>query len=418
MREFCTYCSRGGKIYNNISHNRGGYCLAFTALQCLFARVLKLLKLCVSRLYALNILNILNVLLGLCASKLLALIFVALAFVMVSMVSRTAQAQQCSNPSGYAGTIVYNASLDVFQGCTLHGWIALSPPVSPPPAFAFSFTDVTDVSAATLIESNIVQVSGIGTNVTLDLTGKGNPQLRSCSDATCATEINTWASGSMVVSDGNYLQLRLTSNENSLQTNSSILTDGTSQEIWSVRTEYVDDCSAANPAVGTVCADGTVYAGKTPDGNVKMYVTRCDAGQSWDGSTCTGSRYALPWNDGNGNYVTTNYISAVTGEANTAGIAPLDSNNVAAGHQDHVAVIYCNDLTQDGHDDWYLPARSELSVLYGNKDAIGNFDTSGAWYWSSSEYSNTYAWAQRFSDGSKNNYYNKTNNSTVRCARK
>ncbi len=39
-------------------------------------------------------------------------------------VATSAQAQSCSNPAGVTGDIIYNASDDVFQGCTPSGWMA------------------------------------------------------------------------------------------------------------------------------------------------------------------------------------------------------------------------------------------------------------------------------------------------------
>ncbi len=342
--------------------------------------------------------------------------FSCIAAMAVALIApRASYAQDCTGPDGYTGTILYNASFDVFQGCTLNGWVAFHAVKSPPPPFAFSFTDVADVSSFTLIQSNIVQISGLGAAVPLNITGKGTPQFRNCSDASCATEITTWGNSPLSVSDGEYLQLRLTSSESSQQTNNAIITDGTHQEIWSVATEYVNNCSAASPPEGTLCADGTVYAGITPDGNVKMYVTRCDAGMTWDGSSCSGTRLALPWNDGNTNYVTTGYVSAATGQANTAGLAVTDANDVAAGTQDHIAAVYCDDLVQGGHSDWYLPARTELDVIYGNKTVIGNFST--GYYWSSSENFTSSAWRQSFSDGSQNSN-SEYNNNAVRCARR
>jgi hypothetical protein len=58
-----------------------------------------------------------------------------------------------------------------------------------------------------------------------------------------------------------------------------------------------------------------------------------------------------------------------------------------------------------GKDDWYLPSRSELNLLYENlhksgKLNMGNNDE----YWSSSEISNNDAWVQRFSDGAQGGF--------------
>jgi hypothetical protein len=56
-----------------------------------------------------------------------------------------------------------------------------------------------------------------------------------------------------------------------------------------------------------------------------------------------------------------------------------------------------------GYDDWRVPSKNELSVLFNNRAAIGGFDISGSypagWYWSSSEGNRWGTWCQRFSDG-------------------
>lgn len=186
--------------------------------------------------------------------------------------------------------------------------------------------------------------------------------------------------------------------------------DGVSWVGIGVRAAVVDLC-AGSPTPGDVCADGTVYAGLSPDGNVKMYVTRCDAGMSWSGATCTGTRSLLSWNNGTSNWTTTGYVSGVSGQSNSAGLAALSD----AGSP-YYAAQYCEGLSQDGHTDWYLPAKNELDVIYGNKDVIAQFYTSE--YWSSTETSaNTFAWRQRFSDGSQN-YDIKDSTFAVRCARR
>lgn len=158
----------------------------------------------------------------------------------------------------------------------------------------------------------------------------------------------------------------------------------------SVGKEGEDPC-AGSPVVGTVCKDGSVYAGLTPDGNVKMFVTPCDAGQSWSGSACIGARGTYKWNNGNSaNYVVTGRSSDIDGDGNTSVIAALDSDSGTAGFQPHQAAKYCADLTSHGHGDWYLPARNELQVIDTNSAAIGGI--AAADYWTSSESSATSTW--------------------------
>jgi len=81
---------------------------------------------------------------------------------------------------------------------------------------------------------------------------------------------------------------------------------------------------------------------------------------------------------------------------------------------------YASKLDAHGHQDWRVPTKSELNVLFQNRAAIGGFDTTDSfpdgWYWSSSPFYNLVAWAQRFSDGSQ--YYSfKDFDSSLRCVR-
>jgi Protein of unknown function (DUF1566) len=73
-----------------------------------------------------------------------------------------------------------------------------------------------------------------------------------------------------------------------------------------------------------------------------------------------------------------------------------------------------------GYDDWRVPTKAELNVLFNNRAAIGGFVISGShpagWYWSASSNLKWLAWGQRFSDGYQN-YYLKGNPSSVRCVR-
>ena len=76
-----------------------------------------------------------------------------------------------------------------------------------------------------------------------------------------------------------------------------------------------------------------------------------------------------------------------------------------------------------GHDDWHVPTKNELNVLFNNRSAIGGFDVSGSfstgWYWSSSQDNRVRgAWEQRFSDGGQTSHTNaERDHSSVRLVR-
>jgi hypothetical protein len=62
---------------------------------------------------------------------------------------------------------------------------------------------------------------------------------------------------------------------------------------------------------------------------------------------------------------------------------------------------YASTLVFGGFDDWYLPSKEELRLVYRNLGAVvprlGNFGKS--FYWTSSEYDLNNAWTVNFKDG-------------------
>ena len=85
------------------------------------------------------------------------------------------------------------------------------------------------------------------------------------------------------------------------------------------------------------------------------------------------------------------------------------------------AFEYVNSYKTEGTlaGDWYLPAFGELNAIYGNKDVlnialgkIGGTKLDIGFYWSSSEYSNNFAWLLSFGNG--NVYYHYKDNEYVR----
>jgi hypothetical protein len=146
-----------------------------------------------------------------------------------------------------------------------------------------------------------------------------------------------------------------------------------------------------------------------------------------------------------------------TATTTTAGTLSLNdglSNSNAMNNSSHPAAQFCRALTIGGYSDWYLPAKDELEILYRylKPDNTANDTTSGAnnnsspvgavytasnpttsvslayttgnaevfaanYYWSSTEYTASYAWFQPFSGGNQTNYL-KTSGYYVRAVRK
>jgi len=150
-------------------------------------------------------------------------------------------------------------------------------------------------------------------------------------------------------------------------------TDGQVLDLRNVTGEAAKPKAPANNnqalAPGDKMPDGTVFAGIFPDTNKPMYATPADAS------------------------LTMNFNEAQE---------------------------YATTLDAHGHNDWRVPTKTELNVLFNNRAAIGRFDISGSkpagWYWSASPDDKWDAWGQRFSDGCQGYHY-KDDRSAVRCVR-
>ena len=60
------------------------------------------------------------------------------------------------------------------------------------------------------------------------------------------------------------------------------------------------------------------------------------------------------------------------------------------------AVTYCEDLIEGGYDDWYLPSKDELKLMYDNLKANNLGGLSGDLHWSSTVHDTYYAWYKDF----------------------
>jgi len=128
----------------------------------------------------------------------------------------------------------------------------------------------------------------------------------------------------------------------------------------------------AAPEIGDEMADGTIYAGISPDTKQPMYVTPKDASRTYT------------FNE---------------------------------------AAQYAKTLDANGHHDFRVPSKNELNVLWENRNKgklAGTFNETGSlpagWYWSSSPVGSTYAWTQHFSDGNQH-YTGRDVFSSMRCVR-
>jgi len=152
--------------------------------------------------------------------------------------------------------------------------------------------------------------------------------------------------------------------------------------------------------VGDRCADGTVLAGYSREGKGLVFTTPNDAPS------------LFPWNAGDRKFSVAGAQSERDGKLNSE-LLSLSSRRRSFSQ----AANYCASLTAHGHNDWYLPARDELTLLFNHREQIRGFNGEiGTKYWSSSEYTPIFSWSQNFNTGLQDQEV-KSTALRVRCIR-
>jgi len=89
-----------------------------------------------------------------------------------------------------------------------------------------------------------------------------------------------------------------------------------------------------------------------------------------------------------------NAYSEFDGMANTVALTEHSKT-------EHPAAKWAYELTIGRFDDFYLPARRELALMYANVPELFKKE----WHWSSTQYSEAYAWFQDFGNGGQGRYW-------------
>lgn len=139
----------------------------------------------------------------------------------------------------------------------------------------FDFTDITNVNTSTLVQSTIIQITGLD-DANVSITGNGSPAFRLCNDATCSAD-PTFQTSSATITNAEYLQLQLTSSAAAATTFTASVTIGTVSDNWSVTP------IAWGPAVFSSLNVGSGWE------------IQCT---NWSGTTCQGLQINVPTGQG------------------------------------------------------------------------------------------------------------------------
>ena len=145
-----------------------------------------------------------------------------------------------------------------------------------------------------------------------------------------------------------------------------------------------------------------VRVGESYEGGIVFYID--GSGQHGLISASIDQSRAIQWYNGNYSFVNLKDGSVGIGQSNTTTIVGKQGiGNYAAS--------LCDQLVLNGYNDWFLPSKNELNLLYQERNQVGGF--ANAYYWSSVEYDTVGAWNQYFPFGTQ--YY--ADKSSIACVR-
>ena len=128
-----------------------------------------------------------------------------------------------------------------------------------------------------------------------------------------------------------------------------------------------------------------------PAGGVVFY----DKGDDSDGW-----RYLEAWledeDPGFFQYHVNNFV--ITESTLTSVGSGFENTYTAMAADGHPAAAVVRNATHGGFNDWFLPSKDELDLMYRNRNVIGGFSENNT-YWSSSKGSENLAWIQIFRNG-------------------
>jgi len=93
-----------------------------------------------------------------------------------------------------------------------------------------------------------------------------------------------------------------------------------------------------------------------------------------------------------------NVVTGATGTAIGTGKSNTQKIIIAQGNGAYAAMI-CANYIYGGKNDWFLPSKDELDLMYNNLKKKGIGGLTDRHYWSSSEIDVNFAWAQSFVEG-------------------
>ncbi|MFY9310771.1 MAG: DUF1566 domain-containing protein [Bacteroidia bacterium] len=152
-------------------------------------------------------------------------------------------------------------------------------------------------------------------------------------------------------------------------------------------------------------SESEIALGKKYGGGIIFYLD--GSGQHGLVAAETNQSSAIRWY--NGAYIVTGSTENAVGTGRETTLNIIDMQGAGA-----YAANLCEELALNGYNDWFLPSKNELNLLYQQRNIIGGF--SEGYYWCATEYDSLHAWNQYFPYGPQY-YADKADSACVRAIR-
>ena len=235
---------------------------------------------------------------------------------------------------------------------------------------------LTGLTVATIYHYRIVATNSLGTTNGGDMTFTTLGQVPTVTTmaATSTTTVAAQLNGSI---NANYLETTVT------------FEYGTTTNYGSTVT------SIQSPVTGNMNTDVSVNISGLISGSTYHFRVKAvnSLGSTYGSDMTFTAAYAI------GGYVNGGIVFYIDGTGQHGLVcAPSDQSTGAAWD---IAAQLCQDLVLNTYDDWYLPSKDELGLMYTNLKANGFGGFNSHWYWSSTLYAYWYYWYQDFGSGLK-----------------
>ena len=305
--------------------------------------------------------------------------------------------------SSNEGTLRFDSTTKVLEICTGATWDSLNLSCDNSPS-GFDIPNTTGASTSTSYPSSIVQITDISCPTLVSISGSPAPEFRICNDATCSNVAVAYGSTSQNITNGQYIQVRNTSDSADGKVTTATLNVGSAVDNYNIST--TDNATYKRVFITSSRYRGN-FGGVTAADNICMSEASA-AGLSgtyyaWVATDATNdpesrfTRATVPYRFVDGTKMANDWTDLVDGAISVANkrmhadgnVTGFSSSPWTGVNQDGTAYLTNGDPLYDNCNKW-----TTNGSAYTGRDGANN--TTGTWSSANDEQCNQQNWLYCF----------------------